>query len=284
MSKPKVALVTGASNGMGLETALAFAQKGIHVVLLCRNRARGEAAMARIQGTVPGAVLSLMLCDLGDMADIRRFCREFTAAYDHLNILVCNAGVLNMHRKETRDGLEEHFGVCHIGHFLLTNLLLPAMRAGTRIVMVSSIAHWVGRIDFDDLDMMKRYSVVRGYSRAKLCNLLFAAELSRRLSGTGITINCAHPGAVVTNIGAKRQDGKAGMSQVRVAAGRLLRGVIKTAEQGAQTAIYVATSDACTGVTGGYFANCRPAKASARASDMALAQGLWRVSEEITGR
>lgn len=280
--KQKIALVTGANNGMGLETALALVRKGIYVVMLCRNQYRGESAMEYIKTTTHSQDISLMLCDLGDMTDIRRFCDEFINTYGQLDILVNNAGVLNIRRQETKDGLEQHFGVCHIGHFLLTNLLLECMTQSARIVVVSSIAHKAGKINFSDLEMKQGYNVMKAYSRAKLCNVLFTKELARRIENKSITINCLHPGAVITNIGAKRSDGKTGIGMIRRIAGMILRPFVKTPAQGAATAVYLAVSDDCDGITGQYFADCKLKKSSKLSDDVTLAKQLWNISEEIT--
>lgn len=279
----KTALVTGANVGMGRATALALAKKGIFVVMLCRNRQRGEKALAEIKKESGSNDVALLLCDLADMQSIREACQGFWQRYPQLDILINNAGVLCFKRQETKDGLELHFGVGHIGHFLLTLSLLECMHPGSRIVMVSSVAHKAGRIDFDDIGMRRGYSVFRAYSRAKLCNMLFTKELARRLNGTGITINAVHPGAVITNIGASRTADKEEISKIRLFFGKLLRWFVKTPEKGAATAIYVATSPACEGISGAYFANCKVAKASKKSEDKKLAGKLWALSEEITG-
>lgn len=273
----KVALVTGANAGMGRATAAALAGKGMHVVMLCRDQARGEAALAAVKAQSGSDDVVLMLCDLADMASIRSFCDAFHAQYSRLDVLVNNAGVMCLRRQETTDGLERHFGINHIGHFLLTNLLLDTLTPAARIVVVGSSAHKIGRIDFDDLAMQKGYSIASGYSRSKLCNMLFTRELARRLSGTGITVNCVHPGAVASSIAINRRTGFGGTIT------RALGWLVQSPEEGAQTAIYVATSDACAGITGKYFAKCKPARASKASMDEALAKRLWDVSMEITG-
>ncbi len=195
----KIALVTGANSGMGKATVAALADKGFHVVMLCRSAQRGQAAYNDlVQGS---RSLDLMLCDLGRMASIRAFADAFAAKYDHLDVLVNSAGVITLDRRETVDGLELQFGVNHIGHFLLTLLLLKLLSKapGARIVMVGSGAHNVGRIHFDDINLTK-YNVVRSYAQSKLANLLFTRELAKRLQAFGgrMTINTAHPGAVGT--------------------------------------------------------------------------------------
>ncbi len=271
----KTALVTGANTGMGKETAIALAKAGMRVVMLCRDRARGEAALLDVQRQSGGGDVALMLCDLGEMASIRRFCGAFHETCDRLDVLVNNAGVLYLRRQETKDGLEAHFGVNHIGHFLLTNLLLDLMPPFARVVTITSSAHKVGRIDFDNLDLKKGYSVVSGYSRSKLCAVLFTKELARRLSGTGITANCVHPGMVASSIAINRRTGF-GKTITRV-----LGWLVQTPAEGAATAVHVATSEACEGVTGEYFTKCRIARASKRSLDAALAARLWDVSAEI---
>ena len=282
MTNKKTALITGANAGMGKAAATALAKAGMSVVMLCRSSSRGEKALQEVKMQSGSQDVSLMLCDLSDMADIQRFCAAFKEKYPVLDVLVNNAGVLSFERQQTKDGLELHFGICHVGHFLLTMSLLSCMRPSSRIVMVGSVAHKVGRIDFNDLGMKAGYSVARAYSRAKLCNLLFTKELARRLAGTGITVNCVHPGAVVTSIGAKRGNGKDGNTTLRKLAGKLLGFMVRTPEKGAATAIYVATSEACQGITGAYFANCKVAKPAKRAEDSRLAQRLWAVTEELT--
>lgn len=279
----KTAIITGANSGMGKAASIALAQQGIHVVMVCRNEKRGREALAQAKAQSGSENIELMLCDLGNLADVRRFCHGATERYPHIDILINNAGVLSVKRQETQDGLELHFGVCHVGHFLLTNTLLGNMGPGSRIVMVGSVAHKAGHINFDDLAMTRRYSVAAAYARAKLCNMLYTTELARRLSGTGITVNCVHPGAVITGIGANRGRGHGENTRLRKGAGVLLRPFLKDSAQGAATAVYVATSPQCEGITGGYFANCKQAKPAKRAIDSALSAKLWAASERICG-
>jgi NAD(P)-dependent dehydrogenase (short-subunit alcohol dehydrogenase family) len=276
-SEQKVALVTGANSGTGKATALAFAKQGMHVVMLCRNEARGQEALKDIRSQSGGDV-ELMLCDLADFASIQRFCEEFKKKFERLDILVNNAGVITLDRRETKDGLELQFGVNHMGHFLLTTSLLPLIKhsEGARIVVVASGAHKVGRVDFDDLGMHKGYNVVAAYGRSKLCNVLFTKELARRLNGSSVTVNCLHPGAVGSNMGVDRDTGF-GKTVMR-----LLRPFFLTPEEGAATAIYVATSPDCRNVSGEYFVKCKVSKTAKRADDRQLAEDLWKVSEDIT--
>jgi NAD(P)-dependent dehydrogenase (short-subunit alcohol dehydrogenase family) len=190
--------------------------------------------------------------------------------------------VLSFARQETKDGLELHFGVCHIGHFLLTNMLLGQMGSGAHIVVISSSAHKIGKLDFNDLSMNRGYSVIKAYSRAKLCNMLFVSELARRLNGKGMTVSGIHPGAVASNIGAKRTEGMKGIGFVRRAAGRLLSFFVKTPGQAAKEITYIAVNETYTEFSGGYFAGCKLAKASAASRDEMLGKQLWEASISIT--
>jgi NAD(P)-dependent dehydrogenase (short-subunit alcohol dehydrogenase family) len=273
----KIALVTGANAGMGKATVAALADKGFHVVMLCRSEQRGQAAYDDLAQT-SGRSLHLILCDLGNLQSIRTFADAYADEYDHLDVLVCSAGVITPSRHETADGLELQFGVNHIGHFLLTMLLLKALSKAqnARIVMVGSGAHNVGRIHFDDINL-KKYNVIRSYAQSKLANLLFTRELARRLkeAGSGITINTAHPGAVGTQMGVNRDTGF-GKTIMRV-----LRLIFLTPEQGARTAVYLATDDSVKDISGEYFFKCRIWRSSKRSRDMQSAARLFELSEAI---
>ena len=220
-----------------------------------------------------------MLCDLGDMSDIRRFTGEFKEKFSRLDILVNNAGVITLDRRETRDGLELQFGVNHIGHFLLTIRLIDIIprHAGARIVVVGSGAHKAGRIHFEDYNLTKGYNVVTAYGQAKLANLLFTRELAKRLAGTGITVNCAHPGAVATSMGVDRNNGFG-----KTITG-LLRPFFQTPEQGAGTALFLALDPSVKEVTGEYFYKCKKARSSKASQDEEMAKRLFELSEKITG-
>jgi NAD(P)-dependent dehydrogenase (short-subunit alcohol dehydrogenase family) len=272
----KVALVTGANSGTGKATALDFAKRGMHVVMLCRSEVRGQKALEEIR-KISGGDVELMLCDLADFSSIQSFCDTFKSKFERLDILVNNAGVITLDRRETKNGLELQFGVNHMGHFLLTTSLLPLIKQtnGARIVVVASGAHKVGSIHFDDLGMVKGYNVVAAYGRSKLCNVLFTKELAKRLKGSGVTVNCLHPGAVGSNMGVDRDTGF-GRTVMK-----LLRPFFLTPEEGAATAIYVATSPDCVDISGEYFVKCKVAKTAKQANDRQLAEKLWKVSEGI---
>lgn len=272
----KLALVTGANSGMGKATVAALADKGYTVVMVCRSKDRGEAALLELlQGTKRD--IRLMLCDLGSMEDIRRFTEEFKMEYQHLDILINNAGVVSLDRRETKDFIEEQFGVNHIGHFLLTMGLLELMEPGSRIVVVASGAHKVGKIHFDDYNLTSGFNVIKAYAQSKLANVLFTRELAERVSGLGITVNCCHPGAVATSMGIDRGTG----------VGKTITGLLKpfflTPEEGAKTAIYLATSNEVSELTGKYFYCCKLAKTSKEAKSRKEARKLFELSEKITG-
>ncbi|MCR4642492.1 MAG: SDR family oxidoreductase [Lachnospiraceae bacterium] len=270
----KVAIVTGANSGMGLATAAALSDAGAKVIMLCRNEERGKEALAKLKEKEERQ-LELILCDLGDYDSIRGFARTVKAKYKKIDILVNNAGFISLDRQETREGLERQFGINHIGHFLLTMLLLKNMGEGSRIVNVASGAHKVGRIHFEDINLKKHYNVITAYSQSKLANVLFTRELARRVAKRGITVNCCHPGAVATNIGIDRDTGF----------GKTVTGLLKpffqTPEEGARTAIFLAMDDSVKNVSGEYFYRCRIAKSSKRSKDMRLARNLFVLSKKL---
>jgi len=272
----KTAIVTGANSGMGMATAAALADMGATVIMLCRNEQRGREAMVKLSENT-GRKLDLMLCDLGDLSSVRAFADAFRAKYETLDLLVNNAGFISLDRQTTKDGFERQFGVNHLGHFLLTMLLVDKIPSGGRIVNVASGAHKVGKIHFEDIHLTRGFNVIRAYAQSKLANVLFTRELADRLRERGITVNCCHPGAVATNIGISRETGF----------GKTVTGMLKpffqTPEQGARTAIYLASAEEVKDITGGYFYRCKAAKSSARSRDMALAKKLFAFSEELVG-
>ena len=270
----KVCLVTGANSGIGKVTAAELARKGARVVMVCRDRARGEAALAEIEQDAGSDQVELMLCDLSSQADIRRFADEFKATHDRLDVLVNNAGVYLRKRETTVAGIEATFAVNHLAYFLLTNLLLDLLKrsAPARVVNVSSDAHKHGHINFDDLQAEKSYSGVKAYCNSKLANVLFTRELSKRLGGAQVTVNCLHPGAVATGIFR--------------ALPRPIEAIIKlltlSPEKGARTSVYLASSPAVEAVTGKYFVRCKEAAASAEAQNDETAGRLWAESARLT--
>ena len=275
----KTCVVTGATSGIGEVTARELAAKGARVLLVGRSAARCEATAGRIRGRVPGADVEFLVADLSSQAEVRRVAAEILGKTPRLDVLVNNAGALFTKRAESVDGIEMTLALNHLGYFVLTSLLLDALRAGapSRVVSVSSDAHkMVGGIDFDDLQGRRRYSGLRAYGQSKLANILFTTELARRLAGSGVAANALHPGVVATNFGANNG-----------AASRVLRRVFDLVsigvERGAQTSIFLATSPEVEGVTGRYFAKSREARPTAAALDESAARRLWEVSEGLTG-
>lgn len=272
----KIALVTGANSGMGMATTAALADMGATVVMLCRNEKRGMEAL-NILSEKSDRKLELMLCDLGDFSSIETFADTFRSKYKNLDILVNNAGFISLDRQTTRDGLERQFGVNYVGHFLLTMKLIDLLPNGGRIVNVTSGAHKVGNIHFEDINLTQRFNVIKAYSQSKLANVLFTRELAIRLKSKGIIVNCCHPGAVATNIGINRDTGF----------GKTITGMLKpffqTPEQGASTAIYLASSKDVELITGEYFYRCKIAKSSKRSKDMNLAKRFFDFSEQLVG-
>lgn len=272
----KTAIVTGANSGMGMATVRALSDMGAKVIMLCRSEKRGTEALEKLSSE-KYRDLELILCDLGNYDSIRAFANIVRRGYDHIDILVNNAGFISLDRQETGEGLERQFGINHIGHFLLTMSLLDLMGEGGRIVNVASGAHKTGKIHFDDINLTKGFNVIKAYSQSKLANVLFTRELARRVKDRGIMVNCCHPGAVATNIGIDRDTG------FGKTVTRLLKPFFQTPEQGARTAIFLASDDSVSDVTGEYFYKCRIAKSSKRSKDMELAKKLFEFSEELTG-
>ena len=272
--KDKIVDVTGANSGMGMATVEALSDMGATVIMLCRSEERGKKAVAALTG-VKERKLDLMICDLGDFASIRSFAQSVKEKYPRVDILVNNAGFISLDRQETKDGIERQFGINHLGHFLLTTLLLDRMPAGSRIINVASGAHKVGRIHFDDINLRRGYNVVTAYSQSKLANVLFTRELAVRLKGRGITVNCCHPGAVATNMGVDRETGFG-----KTITG-LLRPFFLTPAEGAATAIYLASDEAVSHISGGYFYKCRITGSSKRSKSRRTARKLFELSEEM---
>jgi NAD(P)-dependent dehydrogenase (short-subunit alcohol dehydrogenase family) len=273
----KVCLVTGATSGIGLVTARELARRGARVVLVGRNPVRTEAAVAQIRAEAGGPDVESLLADLSSQEQIRDLARRFRERHPRLDVLVNNAGGMWLRRERTADGLEMTFAVNHLAYFLLTHLLLDALRAGApaRVVNVSSEAHRKAAIDFDDLQGERSYSGWRQYCRTKLMNLLFTYALARRLGGSGVTANALHPGWVAT--------GFAGNNGWR---GRLWQAAANLfairPEEGARTVVYLAASPEVAGVTGKYFVRERAVPSSPASYDEAAGERLWQVSLGLT--
>ncbi len=275
----KIVVITGATSGLGKETARELARMGATVVILGRNFDKGLATLAELKASArhPDR-MSFLSCDLACLEDVRSVAGTLHDRYQHIDVLICNAGVINMKRRETVDGFEETLAVNHLAHFLLTGLLLDLLRMSPqgRVVVVSSNAHLVGRIRRDDPQRRKGYQSFGAYAASKLANLLFTFELARRLENTSITVNALHPGAVATNF--SRNNG--GIARLAM---KLLRPFFISPAQAAETPVYLATAPNLVGVTGRYFYRKRQHPAARRAHDHDTADWLWRASETLTG-
>ncbi|WP_411343429.1 SDR family oxidoreductase [Paenibacillus sp. WLX1005] len=277
----KIILITGANSGMGLASSIALAKQGHHIIMACRNLKRGQQALEQAKRESGSDQLTLMTCDLGSLENIREFAAEFYKRYDHLDVLLNNAGVVNPTRKETADGFEMSIGVNHLGHFLLTSLLLDALQQAkaARIIVVSSNAYKIGKIHWDDPYLQDGYNVVSAYSQSKLANLYFTSVLAERLKDTSVTVNSLHPGAVATSIGVDRDTGFG----KRLLSALAHTPFFQTPEQGAETAIFLATDPSVAGQTGQYFYRKKVMPLQSRALDRQQALRLWAWSERQTG-
>jgi NAD(P)-dependent dehydrogenase (short-subunit alcohol dehydrogenase family) len=274
----KTIVVTGATGGIGLETARALARLGARVAVVGRDRSRGERALRAVEADAAGARPALFLADLARLADVRRLAEELAAALPRIDVLVNNAGAHHATRKASEDGLELTFAVNHLATYLLTRLLLPRLEASApaRVVTVASEAHRMGTIDWTDLQSERRYAAMRAYGISKLMNVMFAAALARRTSGRGVTSNSLHPGVVATGFG--RND--PGWLRVAVA---LAAPFLRTPEKGARTSVFLAASPEVAAVTGRYFKDTRPAEPAATARDEASQERLWEISARLSG-
>ena len=273
----KVCLVTGSSSGIGKVTARELAKMGATVVLVCRNRVKGEAVQAEIKAASGNAQVDLIVADLSELSEVRRVASEFKQSYTQLHVLVNNAGGINSEHKVTPDGLEFTFATNYLAPFLLTHLLLDVLKASApaRIVNVSSVAHIRGKVDFADLQGTQRYSFTKAYGQSKLALIYFTYELADQLMGTGVTVNALHPGVVASNF----NDGMKGLAHVIGAVIYTFVGI--TVERGAQTTLYLATSPEVEGVSGKYFYDCKEASSSRLSYDVTVRQRLWDVSQEL---
>ena len=273
----KVCLVTGANSGIGKVTAQALSAQGATLLMVCRNRQKGEMALEAIKTHSKNDGVQLFVADLSSQADIRRLAAEIQTRTPRIDVLVNNAGGINPTRTLTKDGFETTLAVNHLSHFLLTNLLLESLKASSapRVVNVSSQAHQIGTINFDDLGLQKHYNAMKAYAQSKLANILFTYELARRLSDQKIMVNTLHPGAVNTNFG-KNLDGIAGFFF------RSCGFLMRTPERGAETVIWLATAPELNGVTGKYFSDKKEIRSSKVSYNSDVAKRLWDISAGLT--
>ena len=272
-------MITGANSGIGKATVLGLARLGATVVMVCRDKERGEKAMGEISEQSANSSISLLVSDLASQKSIRHLAKEFIDTHPALHVLINNAGVFLTKHTLTEDNLETTLAVNHLAPFLLTNLLLETLKASapSRIVTVSSEAHQGAQINFDDLQGEKHFSSFNAYSQSKLANILFTYELSKRLVGTGITANCLHPGVIRTNLGRNQNN-----ILFRVGY-RLVSLFFSSPTKGSQTVVYLASSPDVQGVSGKYFVKKKEKKSSPESYEQAAAQRLWQMSAQLTG-
>src|ERR1700693_1089629 len=275
----KIVLITGGTGGIGKATAIGLARLGARVGITGRDLRRAEQAAVEIRTFSGNPAVDAFAADLSPQAEVRRLAADVRDAYPRLDVLINNVGGFWAHRHSTADGLERTFALNHLAPFLLTNLLLDRLKASApaRVVTVSSGAQSMGRIDFDDLQGAGNYSGQRAYSQSKLASIMFTNELARRLEGTGVTATAVHPGVVRTNFGAEDQ------AWFFAVIGGVVRPLLKTPAQGAQTSIFLASSPDVQGVTGQFFANRKAKAANKLANDTQMSARLWQVSANLVG-
>ncbi len=274
----KTCVITGATSGIGQVAAEELAAMGARMLLIARDQARGEAALQRLQARAPGAAHSVHYADLMHIASVKRVAAEIVAAEPRIDVLINNAGAIFSFRRLTADGLERQFALNHMAYFVLSHGLREPLLAAApaRVINTASAAHQGSKLDFEDLQSANGYNGVTVYQRSKLCNVLFTRELARRWAGTGVTVNCLHPGFVATRFG--RESG--GLLSL------LLRGAQLFAispEEGAKTIVYLASSPEVANVTGGYFFECRRIAPANHAEDDSAAGRLWRATAKMAG-
>ena len=277
----KVCLITGADGGIGRETTRGLAQKGATIVMACIDLDDAKPVYEEIKRESGNQNIEMMQVDLANLSSVRTFAREFSRRYQQLHVLINNAGTYHHTRQETAEGFEKTIGINYLGPFLLTNLLVPVIQQtpASRIINVSSNAHFQGRVDVNDLHFQKKsYQGFKAYSASKAAIVLFTQELAERLKGSDVTVNALHPGHVATNIwniwpGTWRQK----------MIFKVFNRIMTSTEDAAQNSIYLASADEIQGVTGKYFDGKKVREPSPHCKDVQLQKSLWELSEKLTG-
>lgn len=274
----KVVVITGATSGIGQVAAERLVALGARMVLVTRDRRRGEAALARLRERAPAVAHRLHYADLSRVAEVKRAAAEIASAEPHIDVLINNAGAMYSSRVVTEDGLELTFATNHVSYVVMTHGLRERLMAAApaRVVNTASDAHKGALLDFEDLQSAKSYRGFKVYGRSKLCNILYTRELARRWAGTGVTANCLHPGFVATRFG----DQSGGLLSYGV---RVAKMFAISPEKGADTLVYLAASPEVATVSGGYFYKCRPVTPSKEARDDAAAKQLWIETARLAG-
>ncbi|HME54442.1 MAG TPA: SDR family oxidoreductase [Candidatus Lokiarchaeia archaeon] len=270
----KIVLITGATSGIGNATAIELARQGATLILTTRDDARGAATKEEITQLTGNANIEVLHCDLASFTSIRAFTEEFKEKHDHLDVLINNAGTWDFKRRESADGIENIFAVNFLAPFLMTNLLLDLLQASApaRIINITSGLH-SGTIHFEDIEFKRKFSGFKAYSQSKLALILFTRILAKKLEGTGVVVNCVHPGLNRTDLGRD--------------SGRVTRWMFQhmgqDPQKGAETAVYLASDPAADTVTSEYFVKKQVKKSSKTSYDMAIAQKLWEVAAKYVG-
>ena len=267
----KTCLVTGANSGIGKETVIGLSSMGARTIMVCRNRERGEAAKSDVVRRTGNSDTELLLCDLSSLVEVRRLADDVLSKYEALHVLVNNAGTVSMAGGTTVDGFETTLAVNYLAPFLLTNLLLGLVRAGSpsRVINVSSAGHYRGKVDLDQIASSRAGAVMTAYSNSKLALVMFTYELARRTQGSGVTVNCLHPGVVATRIWRLPTF--------------LTRPFMISAKSGAETTLYLASSPEVERLTGRYFEKKKEKRSSTESYDEAKAKLLWDVTCKLVG-
>jgi len=265
----KQCVITGGNSGIGKATALALADLGANIILVCRDEAKGEAAVADIQRRSNNKAISLINADLASLESVRELAVTLNDRLEQLDVLINNAGVMCEKRATSVDGFELQWAVNHLAPLLLTRLLqAPLARAKGRVVNVSSQVHRMGLIQFDDLQWQQKYKMFKSYGQSKLALIMCSNKLAEAWQPLGITINCLHPGVIATNLGGTP---------------KLMKLFLSGPDKGARTSVFLASSDQVEGITGGYFLNCKASKPSAASKNEADVERLWTISSEMIG-
>jgi NAD(P)-dependent dehydrogenase (short-subunit alcohol dehydrogenase family) len=275
MGELKTIVITGANSGIGRITALELAKQGHRIIMVCRNQHKGMEVLEEIIKLSGNESIDLMLCDLSSLKDVKRFCEDFKKQHEGLDVLINNAGVMNHQRELTQDGFELHFQVNYLASFLLTQELLEVMHSSGRIINIASIAHKVGRINFDDVNLEKKFSMLRAYGQSKLALILYTYELAERISSRNITVNCLHPGIIISNLGVYKD--KKMINYLT----KKLRRLFTSERKGAETSIYLASSQEVECMTGHYFIKKKSVQSSKQSYDKILRKKLWDFTEQL---
>jgi len=269
--KNKIVLITGATSGIGKETALGLAELGATIVFTTRDSLKGEKTRNELIAATNNENIDMLKCDLASFESIKNCCKEFKSKYDKLHVLINNAGVWDFKRRESKDGIENIFATNYLAPFLMTNLLLDVLKKSnpSRIINVTSGMHY-GTINFDDIEFKQKFSGVKAYSQSKLGLILFTRPLAKKLEGTNVTVNCVHPGMNKTDLG--RDAG--GFSRM------IFKLMGKDPKIGAETSIYLASSPDVGNISGEYFVKKKIKRSSKESYDMDLAKKLWDVSKK----